>query len=143
MYTGRYITQQGMLGHEAINLTRADNGNFYIWLNSMGICKVPGANGCTILMVRTINASLYKVLAKAENCMLCDGADIPRKKGNAGIDDKKERATKQRKLGVTYNQKDPMTHIFNEEDMFATFWTPNVYEVKEDIYIWKIGRAHV
>lgn len=135
MYTGRYISQQGNLGHEAINLVRADNGNFYIWLNSMGVCTHGNTDDCTILMVRTINSTLYKVLAKAEHCHLCDGANISRLKSNAGIEDKAQRAKLQKNLGVTYNGRDPMKDIYHEEDMFATFWTKTVCEANGDVYL--------
>lgn len=135
MYTGRYISQQGKLGHEAINLIRADDGKFYIWLNSMGVCAHSKVDNSTILLVRTINSTLYKVLAKAENCHLCDGANIPRMKYNAGVEDKERRAEAQRKLGVTYNGRDPMDDIYHENDMFATFWTDNVRETRGDVYL--------
>ena len=57
MYTGRYITQQGNLGHEIINLFKADDGKFYIWLNSMGVCNQTGVDGCSVIMGRLILAS--------------------------------------------------------------------------------------
>ena len=136
MYTGRYITQHGKLGHESINLVRADNDNYYIWLNSMGVCTKEGVDGATVIMVRSINSNLYKVLAKAEDCELCDGANISRKRGNSGTDDKEERYKKQKALRVTYNQKCPMDDIFDDEkDMFATFCTTKMYEPKEDTYL--------
>jgi hypothetical protein len=110
MYTGRYITQQGKLGHEIINLFKADDGKFYIWLNSMGVCTQSKADGCTILMVRSVNASLYKVLAKAEDCQFCDGAKSYRARKN--IEKEKEKAEKRYKAqknlvkeGATYNEK--------------------------------------
>ena len=135
MYTGRYISQQGNLGHEAINLIRADDGNFYIWLNSMGICARNDVEGCDMIMIRTIDSSIYKVLAKAKNCHLLPGANIPRKKYNAGVEDKTQRADAQARLQVTYNGRDPMTNIFREQDMFATFTTDEVCEARGDIYL--------
>ena len=126
MYTGRYISSWGNLGHEAINLIKANDDKFYIWLNSMGIFpsnKVKQADNSTIIMVRSINSHLYKVLAYAKDCKLCDGATISRKKKNQGTDDKKKRYEKQKKLDVTYNGKCPMDDIYKEEDMFATFYT--------------------
>ena len=140
MYTGRYITQQGKLGHEIINLFKADDGNFYIWLNSMGVCTQSKADGCTILMVRSVSASLYKVLAKAENCRFCEGAKISRTKKNIEKEtknaEKRYRAQKELvKNGASYNGKDPMDDIFKDEDMFATFVTQNVYEANGDVYI--------
>lgn len=138
MYTGRYISSWGKLGHEAINLIKSDNGNFYIWLNSMGIFpsyKVNQANNCTIIMVRSINSRLYKVLAYAKKCNLCNGATISRKKKNSGVADKKARYDSQKTLKVTYNGKCPMDDIYKEEDMFATFVTDEVYETDGDIYL--------
>ena len=133
MYTGRYITESGKLGHEIINFFKADNGKFYIWLNSMGICTRTGVDNSTVIMVRSINSKLYKVLAKAENCSLCDGAGISRRKGS-NDDTGLQRYEEQRKLNVTYNGKSP-EEIFDEKDMFATFVTEKVYEANGDVYI--------
>jgi len=140
MYTGRYITQQGKLGHEIINLFKADDGKFYIWLNSMGVCTQAKADRCTVLMVRSISANLYKVLAKAENCQFCEGAKSSRARKN--IEKEKEKAEKRYfaqkelvKKGATYNGKDPMDDIFKDKDMFATFYTQEVYEANGDVYI--------
>ncbi len=135
MYTGRYITQQGNLGHEIINLFKADDGKFYIWLNSMGICTRSNVNNSTIIMVRSVNSRMYKVLAKAEKCQLCSGASISRDKGNKDDNLKSRRYQNQKELGVTYNGKCPMDDIFNEKDMFATFSTSKVLQPKGDIYI--------
>lgn len=135
MYTGRYITQQGNLGHEIINLFKADDGKFYIWLNSMGVCNQTGVDGCSVIMVRSINSSLYKVIAKAENCELCGGANISRDKGNKNEDLKAKRYNAQKELKVFYNKKCPMEKIFHEKDMFATFSTCKVLKPKGDIYI--------
>ena len=135
MYTGRYITQQGKLGHEIINLFKADDGKFYIWLNSMGICTRKDVEESNILMVRSVNSHLYKVLAKAEKCHLCGGANIPRDKKNKDKNKLKNRYDQQKALGVTYDGKCPMDDIFHEQDMFATFYTANVYEPVKDIYI--------
>ena len=147
MYTGRYITQQGKLGHEIINLFKADDDKFYIWLNSMGVCTQSNVDGCTVLMVRSINASCYKVLAKAVNCLRCEGAGSSRNKKDKEQEKKKaeNRYKTQKKLvesGATYNGKDPMDDIFRDEDMFATFCTQEVYETKGDVYITtESGRA--
>lgn len=135
MYTGRYITQQGNLGHEIINLFKADNGKFYIWLNSMGVCNQAGVDNCSVIMVRSISSNLYKVIAKAENCELCSGANISRDKGNKDEDLKVKRYNAQKGLKVFYNNKCPMDDIFQEKDMFATFSTCKVLKPKGDIYI--------
>lgn len=148
MYTGRYISSWGNLGHEAINLIRADAktgediGKFYIWLNSMGICKEINKNtSCTVLMVRSINGSKYKVIAKAEECKLCDGADISRttKDNESNTSqhktDKQTRYEKQMELGVKYYDKCPMNDIYREKDMFATFCSAKVSETKGDVYL--------
>ena len=147
MYTGRYISQEGNLGHESINLFRADpkngeeKGKFYIWLNSMGICTHSGVDGCSVIMVRTINKKLYKVIAKAENCQLCPGAKISRARKNVGKWDEKAKKTDieqrhdaQENL-ATYHGKKPDDIFCPEKDMFATFWTDTVYEAKGDVYL--------
>ena len=145
MYTGRYISSWGNLGHEAINLIRADaktdedKGKFYIWLNSMGICLEPIDNdtGCTVLMVRSINSTKYKVIAKAEGCRLCPGANISRSQNNheTDYDDKKIRHGLQQELNVKYNNKCPIDDIYNEKDMFATFCADEVLETNCDVYL--------
>ena len=137
MYTGRYIKKQGKLGHETINLFKADDNKNYIWLNSMGVCSRKGAKGSTVILVRCINSKLYKVLGKAENCELLDAAKISRskKKINAAeLDDKTKRYNQQKTLNVTYNDKCPMDDIF-EQDMFATFRSENVFKTKCDVYL--------
>lgn len=138
MYTGRYISAWGNLGHEAINLIRADDGKFYIWLNSMGVfpsAKAAAAKDCTVIMVRSINSHMYKVLAYAKNCKLCDGAIISRKAKNSGTEDKVQRYNAQISMHVTYNGRCPIHSIYKEEDMFATFYTDEVLEADGDVYL--------
>ena len=135
MYTGRYITSQGKLGHEIINLFKADDSKFYIWLNSMGICTRKDVNNSTVLMLRSVNSNLYKILGKGVNCQLCPGVDISRDKGNNNPAFKDERYKKQKALKVKYNGKCPMDDIFDEQDMFATFVADDVREPVGDVYL--------
>ncbi len=66
MYVGNYLHEDGNIGHEIINLYKADDGNNYIYLNSMGSLGRERANyENTVLLVRPAGKSLYKVLAKA------------------------------------------------------------------------------
>lgn len=133
MYIGEYITKQGKLGHETINLIKADKGGkFYIWLNSMGVCNKDNVDGCNVLFVRSVNSQLFKILGYANECKLLPGVNISRVKNN---DPKKTRYDKQKKLDVKYNGKCPMDDIFKEKDMFATFESDKVFETKNDIYL--------
>ena len=147
MYTGRYITKQGKLGHEIINLFKADDGKNYIWLNSMGVCSRKDVEHSTIVLVRCINSKLYKVLGKAENCELLPGVTISRSRKNKKTNDRgfenkpenerdeSERYEAQKHLSITYNKKCPMDVIFDEKDMFATFKSESVYKTNCDVYL--------
>ncbi len=140
MYTGRYISQWGNLGHEAINLIPADDGKFYIWLNANGTVpenRKADVRNCTVLMLHGIDSKHYKVIGKAEECEPCEAASISHTWTKRGEEErnKKERYESQKKLGVTYNRKCPMDDIYDEKDIFATFTAKRVWEVKKAIYI--------
>lgn len=61
MYSGSYIFDE--LGHEAINLYQADNGNFYIYAMHDG--EIGDHNVETVLLVRRHGTKLVEILAKA------------------------------------------------------------------------------
>ena len=75
MYAGKYLTIGENIGHEIINLIRADNGQNYLWLNADGNCQISkfvDSNGNLIydeivmVMVMMYRYREWKVLAKAE-----------------------------------------------------------------------------
>lgn len=53
MYVGAYLSEGDNIGHEIINLYKADDGKNYIYLNSQGTIELShGNNSVTVLMVR-------------------------------------------------------------------------------------------
>lgn len=95
MYVGGYLLEGDNIGHEIINLYKADDGKNYIYLNSQGTIDLShGKNRITVLMVRKFATKTYKVLAKADGVTILDFADsrLPRK----------ERYKGQVALGLTY-----------------------------------------
>ena len=71
MYQGSFVLESNNIGHEWINLIRADDGYFYIWLNSSGAFsrKINEDDQVNILMVRTISDGIYSIVGKAEDCL--------------------------------------------------------------------------
>lgn len=53
MYVGAYLSEGDNIGHEIINLYKADDGKNYIYLNSQGTIELShGENRITVLLVR-------------------------------------------------------------------------------------------
>lgn len=76
MYVGGYLLEGDNIGHEIINLYKADDGKNYIYLNSQGTIDLShGKNRITVLMVRKFATKTYKVLAKADGVTILDFAD--------------------------------------------------------------------
>lgn len=66
MYTGTYLTD-GNIGHEVINLFKADNGHNYIYVLPYGTMdKKHNGKIETILLVKRCNSKVIEILAKAE-----------------------------------------------------------------------------
>ena len=52
MYVGGYLSEGDNIGHEIINLYKADDGENYIYLNSQGTIELSrGENSITVLLV--------------------------------------------------------------------------------------------
>ena len=137
MYVGAYLSEGDNIGHEIINLYKADDGKNYIYLNSQGTIELShGENIITVLLVRKFAPKTYKVLAKAEGVEILDFADskLPRK----------ERYKGQVALGLTYGGIN-LVDLFNEnsyrgsleedKNAFTTFVTDKVIKPKNPIYI--------
>ena len=67
MYTGAYLENENAnIGHEIINLFKADNGNNYIYVLPYGLMsKKHNDKIKTILLVRRCNSKIIEILAKA------------------------------------------------------------------------------
>lgn len=131
MYQGDYCLQNGKIGHEFINLIMSDDENkyFYIWLNHNGTFDkdLKKDETINILMVRTISDGVYKVLGKATNCSVVDGADPKKYK------DPEDRFNKQK--NISYDGISLEEIHKNEKNTLVTFKTQNVYKPKKPIFI--------
>ncbi|MCH5227746.1 MAG: PD-(D/E)XK nuclease family protein [Muribaculaceae bacterium] len=63
MYAGSYLSDN--IGHEVINLFRADNNNFYIYINPYGSVSKEALNFENILLVRLAGKNLFEVIGLA------------------------------------------------------------------------------
>lgn len=137
MYNGNYLLEGGNIGHEIINLYKADDGKNYIYLNSQGTIDLShGDNILTVLMVRKTVTNTYKILAKAEGVRILDFADsrLPRQ----------ERYQGQLALGLTYDGV-KLVDIFDqnvfhgsieeEKNVYTTFVADKVIKPKDQLYI--------
>lgn len=137
MYVGAYLSEGDNIGHEIINLYKADDGKNYIYLNSQGTIELShGENRITILLVRKFASKTYKVLAKAEGVTILDFADskLPRE----------ERYKGQVALGLTYGGIS-LVDLFNEnlyhgsledeKNAYTTFVADKVIKPKNQLYI--------
>ena len=137
MYVGAYLSEGDNIGHEIINLYKADDGKNYIYLNSQGTIELShGENRITILLVRKFASKTYKVLAKVEGVTILDFADskLPRE----------ERYKGQVALGLTYGGIS-LVDLFNEnayhgslqeeKNAYTTFVADKVIKPKNQLYI--------
>ena len=137
MYIGAYLSEGDNIGHEIINLYKADDGKNYIYLNSQGTIDLShGKNRITVLLVRKFATKTYKVLAKAEGVTILDFADsrLPRE----------ERYKRQVALGLTYggislvdlfNENSYHGSLEDEKNAYTTFVADRVIKPKIQIYI--------
>ena len=137
MYVGAYLSEGDNIGHEIINLYRADDGKNYIYLNSQGTIELSHEeNRITVLLVRKFASKTYKVLAKAEGVKILDFADskLPRE----------ERYKGQVALGLTYggislvdlfNENSYHGSLQEEKNAYTTFVADKVIKPKNQIYI--------
>ena len=137
MYVGAYLSEGDNIGHEIINLYKADDGKNYIYLNSQGTIELShGENRITVLLVRKFASKTYKVLAKAEGVTILDFADskLPRE----------ERYKGQAALGLTYggislvdlfNENSYHGSLQEEKNAYTTFVADKVIKPQNQIYI--------
>lgn len=137
MYVGAYLSEGDNIGHEIINLYKADDGKNYIYLNSQGTIELShGKNRITVLLVRKFASKTYKVLAKAEGVTILDFADskLPREERHKG----------QVALGLTYGGIS-LVDLFNEnlyhgsleeeKNAYTTFVADKVIKPKNQMCI--------
>lgn len=135
MYSGDYLLQGNNIGHEIINLYKADDGKNYIYLNPIGTVDLSrDDNQITLLMVRRFAKKIYKVIAKAEGVSILEFANskLPRL----------DRYQGQVELGLTYGGIS-LTDLFKKNifrgeadtDVSTTFLANKVIKPKTQIFI--------
>ncbi len=136
MYSGNYLVEGSNIGHEIINLYKADDGKNYIYLNAQGsIDMSQHQDEIAILLIRRLAPRTYKILAKAEGITIIDSA-------NSGFP-KEERGKHQAALEVTYDGV-RLTDLFNRnryrgneeaDSTYTTFIADKVIKPKKQICI--------
>lgn len=135
MFTGTYLDQQN-IGHEVINLFKADNGKNYIYVLPYGnIGKEHNGKIKTILLVRRCNANVLEILAKAVN--LTQVAFV-KNQHNITDDERsvQNEVIKEIKYGNVF-----ISDIFSkniskgQQDIFISFEADKVVKVRKPIYL--------
>lgn len=85
MYVGDYLSAN--LGHEAINLRRADNGFYYLYLNSAGNLPDNSTQGGSMLLVRAYDTDCFEIVGLARDLEIADGAENDKPSRNDEIDE--------------------------------------------------------
>lgn len=136
MFTGTYLEQQN-IGHEVINLFKADNGKNYIYVLPYGnIGKEHNGKIKTILLVRRCNANVLEILAKAVNL-----TQIAFVKNQHNITEDERSAQKKVINEVKYGNVF-LENIFSkndnskgQQDIFISFEAGKVVKVRKPIYL--------
>lgn len=129
----RYMTAVDNLGHETINLFKADNG-FYLHLNANGTYQ--GEEPVDVLNVSYVGKGLYQVMSKAVHCTVMDEA----KKSGSRMNEERYNGQKE---AINYDGI-PIYKFFEsnvtmqgeaEKDLFATFKCKCIVEPQESIFL--------
>lgn len=134
MYSGSYLSSN--LGHEVINMYQADNGKYYIYLNSKGNFEKGYSNKIDkMLFVKHYAQGVFEVIGKAEGLEDVQGANKPLSR-----DVKDEEIFELQKDyvdnegGVSYGGKS-IFDIFNgaeQQSIFITYKAEKVYRTKKE-----------
>ena len=135
MYNGNYLAESNNIGHEIINLFRADNGKHYIYALPAGyLGKERDGKVTDILLVQNIGNNMLKVLACINN--ISSDQHIAQWKGRSIEELQKYVCNHAITQKIIYNGK-PIGEIFNSNmyngqiDNHSIFYT---FEVESDQY---------
>lgn len=119
MYAGKYLTIGENIGHEIINLIRADNRQNYLWLNADGNCQITNFidrnknliyDEIIMVMVMMYGHRRWKVLGKAEiDTSVLDKYMVPHYNGRYH----QKQVKTIEKEGIMYGQQ-PLHTIFED-----------------------------
>ena len=131
-----YMTTYENIGHETINLFRANDGYYYIHLNPNGTCNLDNVD---VLNLSKIGNGLWRVMSKAVNCKRLDAAKIFGKdKNQLRYDTQMDKDNicygyYANGEGITvdkYFERNVTMKGEPEKDLFATFKCDGVYKPK-------------
>lgn len=135
MYNGDYLNEGSNIGHEVINLFRADNGRHYIYCLPGGTIGVSKDGKVTdILLVQNVGNNTLKVLARINN--ISSDQHIAKHCKFSKEEIKQNVINYALEQNVTYNQK-PISSIFvankynSEQDISSVNFT---FEVESEQY---------
>lgn len=129
------MTTMDNLGHETINLFKADEG-FFLHLNANGTYSHSKGEAVDVLNLSHVGKGLYQIISKAIDCKVVKGAEITRK-------DSGEKRYNEQKEAIHYADI-PVYKFFEsnvtmqgkiEKDLFATFKCDRIVEPKKSIFI--------
>ena len=146
MYVGDYLDSN--LGHEVINLFKADNGNHYIYLNATGnFAKEHSGKIGYMLFVKYYDKGLVEIIGMATGLEEVPGADMQlnRERKFDGVDEEiwqfqknyiDAQTNKQgEKVGISYGGVS-ILDIFNDaeqQSIFVTYKAEKVYRIKSSV----------
>ena len=146
MYVGDYLDSN--LGHEVINLFKADNGNHYIYLNATGnFAKEHSGKIGYMLFVKYYDKGLVEIIGMATGLNEVPGADMQlnRERKFDGIDEDIWQLQKsyidaqtneqEEKVGISYGGVS-ILDIFNnaeQQSIFVTYKADKVYRITSSI----------
>lgn len=138
MFSGGYLNES--LGHEIINLFKADNGRHYIYVNPYGTINEDAKDAHKVLLVRAISKHCFEILACASELklLLSDELFVCGRKRGA-----KEELKRQSEMieaqNITYGSV-LLNELFESENdspnaAYITFETSNFKKPKFKFYI--------
>lgn len=137
MYVGEYLSDN--IGHEVINLFKADNGRHYLYLNSRGnLAKEHQGKISTMLFVKYYTKGEVEVIGKAVGLQEAYGVieSLSRNlnEENAELSNVQEKYIEEQKDGVTYNGA-TILDIFQgsgQQNIYITYQAKAVYRVNKE-----------
>ena len=129
MYVGRYLEEN--IGHEVINLFKADNGGNYIYINHDGKINPEYDNDVkAVLLVKYVEKGVMEVIAKAEEL---EQIAINRKNPQLENDEQRRYIDEHK---ITYGGV-PLYKIYKQDEYFisVTLKVGKLLKVKEPLYL--------
>lgn len=131
MYVGGYL--ESNLGHEIINLFKADNGQHYLYLNSSGSFAAEHRGVNYMLMVKYAGHDCFEIIGLAKGLEVAPGADKPRSRDILQFDslisnEQRDYINAQPQNGVRYGGVS-ILDIFTDAEQQSVFITYRADEV--------------